>query len=121
MTKDSHVSASYAARMLGVSRQRVSTMVREGDLPAVRPWGRALLIPRDAIEAWKRGERPPSISTMAVRKFVLDASEADALDSIGPARMNSLCRSFIAQARPNWTRDEQHKWAEAVSARLVGR
>jgi excisionase family DNA binding protein len=49
---DDYISGAEAASILGVSRQRVSQLVESGDLPAVRPWPRAIRIPRAAVEAW---------------------------------------------------------------------
>jgi excisionase family DNA binding protein len=52
------LSASQAARVLGVTRQQVYLLLRQGKLPKVEIGG-FLLVPRDAVERYASSERKP--------------------------------------------------------------
>jgi excisionase family DNA binding protein len=113
-----YVTAAEAARILGVSRQRVVTMVRDGDLPCIRPWPRQVLIHRDALSAWQAGERREPVTMMAARRFVLDCTEADTVGEVSPSLMADCLIRFIAERRPEWDGPARSDWMTDMAARL---
>lgn len=119
MNPDDYVSAAEAARMLGVSRQRVSQMIHTGALPGVHPWPRAVRVPRAAIDAWVAGERPKPIHRTAARQYVLFVSEAGSIDMIDRAQLAALCRQFATERRPEWGPGEVRRWADKMADNLL--
>ena len=58
--EDTHVCVKDAAALLGVSRQRVALLCKRGQLPGARLTFGRWLIPRAAVEARLRQNRPKS-------------------------------------------------------------
>lgn len=121
MNVDEFVSASEAARMLGVTRQRVSAMIRDGDLPAVHPWPRAVRINRQHLAAWAAGERPVPVHRTATRNYVLYEADVDSIDELSIDQLRALCLRFIGQRRPLWSADEARTWADQMADQLTAR
>jgi len=48
-----HMTVRETADELGVSTQRVYKLVKDGKLPSVRPWPRAVFIPKAAVQQRK--------------------------------------------------------------------
>jgi excisionase family DNA binding protein len=119
MNPDDYLSAAETARVLGVSRQRVSAMITEGDLPAVYPWPRAVRIPRSAVEAWKAGDRPEPVHRTAARHYVLYEGDVMSIDSLSEEEINALCRKFIRERRPNLRPVDIEAWSKSMTATLI--
>lgn len=115
------MSASEAARMLGVSRQRVSAMIRDGDLPALHPWPRAVRIPRAALLAWQGGQRPEPVHRTAARQWVLWEADASSIDELDEVSVRALCRRFIDERRSEWSAEAKREWAAKTARSLVSR
>ena len=52
-----YVSSADAATFLNLSRQRISALVKEGRLEAVRVHGRRVMVSRDSLAAYDRERR----------------------------------------------------------------
>lgn len=115
------VTALEAARMLGVTRNRVYALVNKGQLPGIRPWPYHLLIPRQAVEE-RVATRPTfsrpagSIASTALRNFVAMRIEDDPAEAT-PATVETLAFEFITQQRPEWTAQERRDYAATMSTR----
>jgi excisionase family DNA binding protein len=118
---EDYLSAAAVARILGVSRQRVSTMVREGDLPAVYPWPRAVRIPRSAVDAWVKGERRVPITRTAARQFVVETAGVATIEQLLLPASRKLCRQFINERRPEWSVSERREWVDDMADYLASR
>jgi predicted DNA-binding transcriptional regulator AlpA len=121
---DQYVSAAEAARILGVTRQRVSTMVNDGDLPGtVYPWPRAVRIPLASIEAWKAGKRRIPVTRTAARAYVLAAEGAASAEWVSLPKIRKHTRAFIDERRPEWTPVARRAWAyemaDAIASHLL--
>lgn len=121
MNLDDYVSASEASRLLGVSRQRVSAMIREGDLPAVHPWPRAVRISRAALDAYLAGDRPPAVHRTAARHWVLYECDVESMDALTSEQLRVALVAFIGERRPRWAMDERRDWASRMADRLAAR
>lgn len=53
------LTVEEAARLLGISRSLAYELVRDGEIPSLR-LRRRIVVPRRAIDAMLRGERPES-------------------------------------------------------------
>jgi excisionase family DNA binding protein len=111
---DDFVNTTEAAEMLGVSRQRVSAMVRDGILPAVRPWPRAVRIARADIAAYLQGDGLPPIHLTAVRGFINNSG------IVGVRRRKAAIREYIDERRPAWPEAERKAWADTMDRRMRG-
>jgi len=114
LTTEDYVNASEAARMLGVSRQRVAAMVRDDEIDHVRPWPRQVLIPRSAIDAYAHGDRRPPIHKTACRDWILAHERADSIDNIDADRVGQLCVAFIVASRPDWDATSIQNWVAGM-------
>lgn len=117
------VTALEAARMLGVTRNRVYALVNKGQLPGIRPWPYHLLIPRQAVEERVANtsrvpfSRPVgSIASTALRNFVAMRIEDDPAEAT-PAIVKDLAYEFITQQRPEWSAQARHDYAATMSTR----
>jgi excisionase family DNA binding protein len=105
---ETYVSSAEAARMLGVSRQRVTKMVEDGDVIALRPWPGAVRIPMSSIEDWQAGIRRPGISKTAALDYLLNNEIIDPLaDQDATVR---ILAEYIEGARPEWDDDRKDQW-----------
>jgi excisionase family DNA binding protein len=118
-TEIDYVSASEAARILGVSRQRVAAMVRDNEIEHFRPWPRHVLIPRHAVESWGRGVRPEPIHKTAVRHWIMGREQVDTLDALTPEYLAELTAVFIDTFRPTWDTQSKANWVTAMTGLLT--
>ena len=101
---EQYVSAAEAARMLGVSRQRVSHLVNTGDLLSVKPWPGAVRIPVSAINDWQAGVRRPATTKTAAIDYVLSQG--------GELSVYETLAAYITGVRPEWDDTRQREWVE---------
>jgi excisionase family DNA binding protein len=120
-TETEYVNASEAARILGVSRQRVAKMVMNDEIEFVRPWPRQVLIPRIALAGWMRGDRPTPIHKTACRRWILDRENVDNLDALELDYLTELVAVFIAERRPEWDTESKANWCVGMIRLLGGR
>jgi excisionase family DNA binding protein len=121
MLTDDYVTASEASRILGVSRQRVATMVRENEIDHVRPWPRTVLIPRSALDAWMHGQRPAPIHKTACRHWILEREQCERIDMIDPEYLGQLVALFISTFRPEWDDTSKRNWCIGMLSMLMRR
>ena len=114
---DDYMTVAEAAELLGVTHQRVHSMINEGVLQAERPWQTTVVVTRRSVAEWLAGARPPSIRPPAARAWLLErtGSDASALD-IDTVRDEML--EFITAARPAWDSVRRDTWALSTAARL---
>jgi excisionase family DNA binding protein len=105
---ETYISASEAARLLGVSRQRVAKMVEDGDLIALRPWPGAIRIPMTAVEDWQAGIRRPGITKTAAMDYLLANGVTDPLTDQENAL--HLLAEYIEGVRPEWDEERKEAW-----------
>ena len=108
VTDEDFVTASEAARLLGVTRQRVANMIRDNELDAVRPWPRTVLIRKADIDAYMQGVRPTPIHKTAVRRWLF--MQEGARHGIPLETLTPLVRRFIAEHRPQWDERSRDNW-----------
>jgi excisionase family DNA binding protein len=121
MSADEWVSASEAARIMGVSRQRVGAMVNEGDLDAVRPWPRAVRIRMSDVAQWMDGHRPLPIHRTACRTYVLEHAGVETFDAVDVDTATRLTSQFIAERRPLWLSERAETYVFQMLPRLLAR
>lgn len=119
MSESEYVSAAEAGRILGVSRQRVSQMLSDGDLPHVKPWPRAVRIPRTAIESWQRGERRMPVTKTAMRSYILASEGVDDLGELDATEISDVCDGYIYTARPEWDEAQKDEWVQEMTAVML--
>lgn len=107
---EQYVTASEASRILGVSRQRIATMVRDDEIEHIRPWPRQVLIPLRAVQAWAEGERRIPIHKTAVRNWIIGYDAAESIDAMEPERVGQLCMEYIKSHRPEWDDQSKTNW-----------
>jgi excisionase family DNA binding protein len=57
---DEYITATDAARELGISRSALHSRIQRGEIRAIRPSPRLLLIPRSEVERWRgKGKLKP--------------------------------------------------------------
>lgn len=110
-----YVRSSEAARIMGVSAQRVGAMIRQGDLKAVRPWPGATLVARAEIEAYLSREALPAITITELRRELTDRTEEQHVEHIAPELAESIALEFIRERRPRWAPERQGEWAQVKS------
>jgi Helix-turn-helix domain len=103
---EQYVSAAQAARILGVSRQRVSQLVTRGDILSVKPWPGAVRIPMTAITDWQEGRRRPATTKTAAIDYVLSQQ--------GEMPVYDTLAAYITGARPEWDDDRQIAWVDEM-------
>jgi excisionase family DNA binding protein len=118
---DEYVTAAEAARILGVSRQRVVTLVRKGDINVIRPWPRQVLIRRSDVDAWKAGGRRPSITLPAVREYLTECTDEPNAADVSAGLIATCLVSFIRDRRPEWDAARCDEWIETTTRRLARR
>lgn len=118
---DDYVTASEAARIIGVSRQRVAAMIRANQITHVRPWPRQVLIPRSALTAWMDGKRPPAIHKKAVADWIIAREGVTLIELFDLDYLRALIRMFIDEARPEWDDTSKDNWVEGMHTLLVSR
>lgn len=117
---DEWTTASEAARILGVSAQRVAKMATEdGSLDACHPWPRVFLIGRSSLEAWMTGERQGRILPADARRFVLKHTGHTSIHLADPGDVEGWLLGFIIDARPRWSGERQREWATEMAGRLL--
>lgn len=116
-----YINLTEAADMLGVTRQRLSHMVRDGDIAHIRPWPRSVLVKTTDVEAWQAGERVRQpVHKTAARQYVLDRTEADSVDEVNLHTLHSLLYEFISDRRDDLNSDNRRLWAEGMVGILAG-
>lgn len=120
---DRYMTVSEAADRLGVSTQRVHSMIRDGDIDAIRPWPRQVLLARTTVEAWAQGNRGEPVNMTALRRYIIDRTEAEHLSEVGYGLMIDLAREFITERRPGLAADilARDRWAERMVDRISAR
>ena len=118
---DAWCTAAEAARLLGVSPQRVNDMVNEdGLLDVIRPWDRVTLVSRHSLAEWLAGVRPPRIMRKDAREWACKQTGVDDLAALDREHVRDLMRQFIAAARPRWDAQRCDLWALNVASRELG-
>lgn len=69
-TLDDFITTSQAAKLLGVTRQRVGVLISTGRLPGSRQVGPVWLIPRAAISGFRRGIEPAAAAARAKKAWI---------------------------------------------------
>lgn len=117
------LSVAEAAIILGVTTQRVHTMIREGDIDAIRPWPRQVLLNRTNVEAWAAGERGEPVNKTALRRYIIERTEAENISEVSLALMLDLAREFISERRPNLAADTEARdlWCERMVMQIAAR
>lgn len=118
---DDYVTAAEAARILGVSRQRVAAMVRDNEIDFVRPWPRQVLIHRVVLDRWMNGDRPVPIHKTACRQWILQREGIDTLDTLNVQYLWNVTREFIDHHRPGWDEQSKNNWATGMHRLLTSR
>lgn len=118
---EDYVTASEAARILGVSRQRVGAMVRDGEIEHVRPWPRQVLIRRSALREWQRGNRQQPIHKTACRHWIIEREGIQGLDTLNPQYLWNVVREFIDNHRPDWDETSKNNWTNGMHGLLMRR
>ena len=93
--------------MLGVTRQRVSALIANGDLISVRPWPGAVRIPMSAVEDWQAGVRRPAITKTAAVNYILAQG--------GEMPVSETLYAYITGARPEWEEDRREEWVNDMT------
>jgi len=112
-----HMTVREAADELGVSTQRVYKMIKDGNLPAVRPWPHSVFIPRDAVESHSNRTAEP-ITIAECKRYISERTSGRDVRSIGGEDLFDLCFEFINERRTMGL-DGSRNWAAAMSTRLV--
>ena len=112
-------TASEAARLLGVTPQRVLTMADEGTIDVLRPWPRVALISMASVQARLDGERAERIMPADARRFVLARFGADSVHTLRPEDVQASLNLFIEGARPRWDLARRLRWAAGMTGRLL--
>ena len=115
---DEFVTLSEAARLLGVSPQRVDTLADRGLLDVVRPWPYVTLIGRRSIAARLAGEQVTRIDTGNTRRWLRTARGDDVVE---PYETRDYLRDFIETARPYWDNGRKDLWALNMASTLATR
>lgn len=114
-------TGAEAARLMGLSRQRVGQMADEGVLEAVRPWPQVQLISRRSVAEWLAGgkERMLPIVPMEIRRYVGRHTGGLTPRTIPRDRLEDLVGAFITERRPRWTPQRRDLWALEQAALLL--
>ena len=116
---DEWTTASEAARLLGVSHQRVLTMANvDGSLDIIRPWPHVTLIGRASISRWQTGARQARITTAEVRRFVLARTDCGDVRTLNTSDLEGWVQAFIDEQRPRWSKAKRSEWAQSMARRL---
>jgi len=116
---DEWTTASEAARLLGVSSQRIIRMADEdGSLDVIRPWPHVTLVGRRSLAAWLAGARQERIGPANARRWLLKQCQAAQVQEIDIDVARDRLRDFIEQARPRWTPVRKDLWALEMAGTL---
>lgn len=112
-------TASEAARLLGVSSQRVFVMADDdGSLDVLRPWPRVTLISRKSIATWMSGQRQLSTRPADAKRWLLKRTQVDDLHALHIDVIRDEMREYIEIARPRWTHKRKDLWALETAYKL---
>jgi hypothetical protein len=111
-------TTSEAARLLGVSTQRVAAMADEGLLDIQRPWPHTALIGRRSLAERLAGTRPERIAPADARRWLLKRSGAKTVQEIDVNDVRDRLRDFIEETRPRWDNSRKDLWALNMASKL---
>lgn len=111
------LTLSEAARILGVTHQRVFTMAEEGSLDIIRPWPRVALVSRQSVTAWLQGERLHRTDIGQAREWLRERGVDPHREAAVQTEGEML--AFIHHYRPRWDDARQREWAQRMTHRLI--
>lgn len=112
-------TASEAARLLGISHQRVLVLGDEGTIDVLRPWPRVALVSLASIAARQAGERAARVMPADARRDVLRRAGVRSIHELTEGDIEGHLVAFITDARPLWDTERCNAWATDMAQRLL--
>jgi hypothetical protein len=115
---DEWVQAAEAARLLRVSRQRISMMAIEGIIETISPWDKLTLVSRRSVAERLAGAKPDPIRPRDARIWLFKRYEVTSMQDMLLPDVQDDMLAFIRWARPHWDQLRQERWALDTAPKL---
>src|SRR5262245_3669115 len=116
---DQWCTASEAARLLGVSTQRVYAMADEGLLEAVRPWPMVRIVKRESVAARISEGSAEPLTVAGARRWVLTHGGGQLPSTLDAEVLRDLVRSYVEKMRPAWPDPRIDRHALDLASKLL--